>query len=555
MLMAASDLLARNRSPSPAEVMDALGGVLCRCTGYRKIVAAVLDVADPRDEPSPPVGGAVGARLGKVDGPPKLTGRERYGADGIPGAALWLKVIRSPHARATFTLGDPAPLLARHPGVLRVLTAADVPVNGFGIYPHLKDQPVLADGVVRYRGEAVAALLGERAALEAVRGDELPVRYRPLPAVTGLDAATATGAPLVQADRPGNLLIEGAVRSGDGEAALAGCAALAEGEFTTAFVEHAYIEPEAGWAQRVGERIEVHVTTQSPYLDRDETARVLGIAPERVRDPADRLRRRLRRQARPLGAAAAGGRGIAGRPPGRPGLRAAREHGELDQAPSGADPGAPRLRPGGPAPSLHRERRFRHRRLRLLGTDGRRARSGPCHRPLSRAARRRLRPRDLHQRSAVRRLSRLRRAPGRDRARGADGRPGAPPRHRPAPVPPAQRAARGGSHRDRSAARGERRHGGLPGGPRAALAGTAWHRRRVQPQLEETAARHWHRLHVVRHRQHRPAPSLDHPAGADPRRPPDPLQRRARHRPGRQHHPQPDRGRRARRAGGSASTS
>ncbi len=84
--------------------------------------------------------------------------------------------------RPRFTLGDLEPLLARHPGLLRVLTAADVPVNGFGIYPHLKDQPVLADGVVRYRGEAVVALLGERAAIEAIRerrgADPLPSRSR-----------------------------------------------------------------------------------------------------------------------------------------------------------------------------------------------------------------------------------------------------------------------------------------------------------------------------------------------------------------------------------------
>src|SRR5215510_9432288 len=44
MLMAASDLLARNERPTQAQVEDALGGVLCRCTGYQKIVEAVLDV-------------------------------------------------------------------------------------------------------------------------------------------------------------------------------------------------------------------------------------------------------------------------------------------------------------------------------------------------------------------------------------------------------------------------------------------------------------------------------------------------------------------------------
>ncbi len=283
MLMAASDLLARAPRPDAAAVLDALGGVLCRCTGYQKIVEAILDVAAAEEASTPAAGAAVGARLAKVDGPAKLTGRERYGADAIPADALWLKVIRSPHASATFELGDLPPLFARHPGLLRVLTAADVPVNRFGIYPHLKDQPVLADGVVRYRGEAVVALLGERAAIEAISDEAVPIRYRPLAAVTGLKAATAEDAPLVQPDKPGNLLIEGAVRSGDGAEALARCAAVAGGCFTTAFVEHAYIEPEAGWAEQVGERIEIHVTTQSPYMDRDETARVLGLAPEQVR--------------------------------------------------------------------------------------------------------------------------------------------------------------------------------------------------------------------------------------------------------------------------------
>ena len=48
MLMAASDLLARRAAPQRAEVEDAMGGVLCRCTGYIKIVEAVLDVGAGR---------------------------------------------------------------------------------------------------------------------------------------------------------------------------------------------------------------------------------------------------------------------------------------------------------------------------------------------------------------------------------------------------------------------------------------------------------------------------------------------------------------------------
>ena len=283
MLMAASELLARHPQPDAEQVKYALGGVLCRCTGYQKIIEAVLDAAQAELPPPPAAGAAVGALVPKVDGVAKLTGEERYGADAIPADALWLRVVRSPFHHARFELGDLAAFAAAHPGIDRVLSARDVPSNGFGIYPHIKDQPVLADGIVRFRGEAVLALVGTRAAVEAIAAAELPLRYTELAPVLGLDAAQAPGATLVQADKPGNLLLDGWVRKGGAAKAFADCAATAEGSFETAFVEHAYIEPEAGWAQRVGERLEIHVTTQTPYMDRDEMAVVMKLAREQIR--------------------------------------------------------------------------------------------------------------------------------------------------------------------------------------------------------------------------------------------------------------------------------
>ena len=280
MLMAAQELLRRGARPSRAEVEDALGGVLCRCTGYAKIVDAVLAAAEVVQVVVPGAGAAIGSRLARVDGHAKITGRDVFGADGVPADALWIRVVRSPHARGRFTLGDLAPLRRR---LAAVLTAADVPFNGFGIYPEIKDQPVLADGLVRYRGEAILALVGERAAVLSIRDEEVPIDWAPEPPVMGIDAATAVDAPLIQADKPGNLLLEGGVRRGDVEGAFAGCAAVAEGVFETAFVEHAYIEPEAGWARRVGDRIEIHVTTQTPYMDRDEIANVMQLERDQVR--------------------------------------------------------------------------------------------------------------------------------------------------------------------------------------------------------------------------------------------------------------------------------
>jgi CO/xanthine dehydrogenase Mo-binding subunit/aerobic-type carbon monoxide dehydrogenase small subunit (CoxS/CutS family) len=284
MLMAASDLLARRAAPAEGEVLDALGGVLCRCTGYRKIVEAVLDVAHGpcRSPILSQTSKAVGARLAKVDGAAKLTGAEKFGADALPDEPfLTLRAVRSPHAHARFALGDMTALHAAHPGLVRVLTAADIPGrNLYGIYPTGKDQPVLADGYVRHRGEAVCALVADAGTLGSIRDAEVPIVWDVLPPVTFADAADG---PVLHPHAPGNVLCRGRVARGDVGAALHTAAATAEIAVRTAFVEHAYIEPEAGYARRVGDRIEVVACTQTPYMDRDELAPILGLRPDQVR--------------------------------------------------------------------------------------------------------------------------------------------------------------------------------------------------------------------------------------------------------------------------------
>jgi aldehyde oxidoreductase len=285
MLVAATALLERNQSPSEGEVMDAIGGVLCRCTGYRKIITAVMQAgSNPSPDVSPAGGEAVGKRLIRVDGRRKVEGSEVFGADEIPAGALVVQAIRCPFDRAHFSFGDLDAFVAAHPGIHRVLTARDIPgVNCFGVMPRFADQPVFAESEARFRGEAVAAVVGDAEAVEALDPANFPVRWEQLPALRTMDEALAPDAPLVHADREGNILVRGRVVCGDVDKALAQADVVVEDSYETGFVEHAYIEPEAGFARRVGDQIEIQACTQAPYMDRADMAKILAIPPEAVR--------------------------------------------------------------------------------------------------------------------------------------------------------------------------------------------------------------------------------------------------------------------------------
>jgi len=298
MLMGAAALLRSNAAPNEADVQDALAGVLCRCTGYRKIVEAVLAVAagSVADAPVAAAGRAVGTRVARLDAPAKVTGAERFGADQLPAAAeplLTMRVARSPHPHAQLAIGDLTALRARWPGLVDVITAADVPRNAFAIFPDLRDQPVLADGVVRFRGEAVLALVGDAATVEAIDLAELPIRYTPLAAAETSAAALAVAeaGTSIHARYPDNVLCRGRVVRGDVDAALAGAPHVATAVFETRHVEHAYIEPEAGYAEIVESedasgtalrRVRIFACTQTPYMDRDEVASVLKVEPAQI---------------------------------------------------------------------------------------------------------------------------------------------------------------------------------------------------------------------------------------------------------------------------------
>jgi len=287
MLVSATALLERNDHPSEIEVLDAIGGVLCRCTGYRKIVNAILDAGSGKVATiSAEAGRAVGSRMVRLDGQRKVCGSEIFGADQIPADALTVTAIRCPHHRARFRFGDLDTFVSAHPGVHAVFTSKDVPgTDRYGVIPDFADQPVFAREEARFRGEAVAIVVGEADAVAGLDLTKFPVTWEVLEPVTTIERALDPNAVQLHTDldRANNILTGGRVIRGDVDRGLACADVVVEDAYETGFVEHAYIEPEAGFARRVGNCIEVQACTQSPYMDRADIAQILGIAPEVVR--------------------------------------------------------------------------------------------------------------------------------------------------------------------------------------------------------------------------------------------------------------------------------
>ena len=277
MMVSAVALLRENPAPEEADVLDALGGVLCRCTGYRKIIDAVMDVGGV-GHVAP---GGVGTPMARVDGWPKVSGAERFGDDVAPEGALVVRLIRSPHHRAAFELGD-LEAYRRANGLDLVLSAADVPgVNRFGVIPGFEDQPMFAEGETRFKGEAVAAVVGPGDLVCDLDLSAFPVTWTLLSHALSPHEATAIAD--LHEGRADNVMCRGFVKHGDPEAAMPGAAVVVEGSFSTGFIEHGYIEPEAGYAERRGDRLEVHCCTQAPYMNRAGLAGLMGLPEDAVR--------------------------------------------------------------------------------------------------------------------------------------------------------------------------------------------------------------------------------------------------------------------------------
>ena len=146
-----------------------------------------------------------------------------------------------------------------------------------------EDQPVFAETETRFRGEAVAAVIGTPDVIGSIAPEDFPVVWTERPAARDIAAAQSPNAAELHAGRDGNVMCGGFVRCGDPKGALDRAHVTVKGRFRSGFVEHAYIEPEAGFARMDGDRVEVHSCTQAPVMDQDGLVRVLGMDRAKIR--------------------------------------------------------------------------------------------------------------------------------------------------------------------------------------------------------------------------------------------------------------------------------
>jgi len=305
IVMKMEGFLAREAAPSREEIARALAGNLCRCTGYVKIVDAIERVAAGRQgegatggagsaggaEGAGAAGGGgagrrgVGARADRIGGHAMALGEQPFVADmSVPGM-LHGALRLSDHPRARVLRIDTTRAAAA-PGVVAVVTAADVPGNRIvGLIA--RDWPVfVAEGeTTRYVGDVLAAVAAGTRREARAAAALVEVEYEVLEPIGDPFTALEPGAPALHAG--GNLLETSVVRRGDVPAALAAAAHVVRDRFTTSPVDHAFLEPEACLAvPAVGPGdppLHLFSQGQGAWEDRRQVAALLGLPEAAVR--------------------------------------------------------------------------------------------------------------------------------------------------------------------------------------------------------------------------------------------------------------------------------
>ncbi|HEY6784604.1 MAG TPA: molybdopterin cofactor-binding domain-containing protein [Gemmatimonadales bacterium] len=225
----------------------------------------------------------VGKAHRKVDAVAKVTGATRFADDLTLPRMLFAKLLRSPHPHARIVRIDVTRALAL-PGVKAALTGADLPIP-FGILPVSQDEHALAPERVRFVGDPVAAVAATTEEIATAALDLIDVAYEPLPAIASAEDAVATPSPRIHDyGDDGNLHKVIDLEFGDVEEGFALADRVREDLFFFEGNTHLPMEQHAALADWSADgKVTLWSSTQTPHYVHRALAKVLGLAPARIR--------------------------------------------------------------------------------------------------------------------------------------------------------------------------------------------------------------------------------------------------------------------------------
>ncbi len=217
----------------------------------------------------------VGRAIRRLEDPALVTGQGRFTAD-LP-AAHWVRFVRSATAAGKI-------VKISAPDGAHVVTAADLKhvkpirpmLHKFNYVPVA--QPILADGVVRFVGECIAACVAASEAEAEDLADRVEVTIDDTAPLVDARDALADGAPRVHAEAAGNVIVEGKVKTPDFDAVWRGAHKIVKVDARSRRQNATPMEARAGHAayDAATRRITFTCTTQMPHLMRTAIADLLG---------------------------------------------------------------------------------------------------------------------------------------------------------------------------------------------------------------------------------------------------------------------------------------
>ena len=275
-------LLAKNNTPSRAEVEHALRFNLCRCTGYVKIVDGVLAAATAlRNKTETPFEekAGIGISSPKFKAVERAIGRKPFVDDLRFAGMLHGSLKFSDHPRAR-VLSIDITEAEKQEGVKRVLLASDIPgQRNSGLI--IEDWPLMIESgeITRYIGDVLASVVAETEAQARAAVACIVVEYEILQPLTDMHKALESP---IQVHESGNLLGEKIIKRGDTAGLLERSPFIAKGTFTTQTVDHGFLETECCVVIPKGDGIKVFSQSQGPYRERGEIACQLALSETQV---------------------------------------------------------------------------------------------------------------------------------------------------------------------------------------------------------------------------------------------------------------------------------